>query len=1635
MANYNGYKGVYTPSTSFGRKFAEKSRFDSMIAQMDEDTKYKYVNDPGFREAVDTNFGFKQQFNNPIFQDPAYKTSSVKNRGALEKVLDFLQTGSYASAGFATGLVKGEGLNGALQRAGEGITAGFTGDDAKSYHYSDVLKEAGAFEGHDKVRGVVGFLGDVLLDPTTYLGIGLADDIVKGTGKVVKGTVNGAEDIITKTGGKSTIKAMTEDDAVKVFKSIKGDNYIPKADEVSELIRRTNKTRGIREVSPITAFGKEIVSGDTMSAVRSPLRALGDKTIAPYVQKAKDFLVHSKLSNNGKLVDLARSNPVALKNYFDFAEEAGKHGLSHAQAVAKAEEQFSKLDGMSDDTNSLVLKLMEDEKLYNKLSKQSVKETEDFMTKDAVRGEQTTIDDLYKNEKQVASKSNTPNLDEFLRRTQDPEHFKGYKVYEKPKETPEMSEVAIDRVKASDEIASDTNVKMPNPYEFRSKILSKKEIASKYNIDTSKMPLVIKNRQGDLVDGNTGELVNFLKEDNLEKASMTELKDIARKFKITNGSKYTKDNKNLLIDEIRAKFDKRTPLKEARTNIINPNNYTKYTSLQGKAINDITEIPGFKTEDLPRYLNYAGKQQLLNDILKSDKWMNNVFKYLDKNKVLTTNIPEKELDNVLSKYLSGETQSLVSITHRFHKDYGKVSQLVNKEFGDYTKLGDTEKAQRMARIWEYYNNPGKLSENYSKLEQERLMGGVDRSLGEYDKDVERVLRDTTFTDLNTGKQWIKKGNTPDVSKSIERQIYDQDKALSELENARGKVRDYDGGYSPTHLTDESSFANNEIKFSNKALGKSYKKGALKDINTDLITTFDKMLKENKKSLPEDFSLKLIEAELTGGKLTKEDVISAMKEVKFGGKAEAESTLGLATDRAEVARKKLESAVKTKNTTVNNVLKLNNLNDELIKNGNLKNQVDELGKLPKEIQNKVVNPSKETQLTINTVNRFKDDKYEYTTNLLDMAKKKVDAVNSAKTTSEAEVKGVVSDVVSDEKIVDDAVKLTDTEKLALKYAKELKKTFKDIGAKEVEAGKLNKDAYEQMLSSYISHVMTPQAKGLWEGLKKTNPDMYNLFKTGNKTNQHSLKRTFAKGTTLPDGYVLKTGSIDEINDHMKQYLNGNKLFADKVSDIYLSRMVAHENVMYDYKLADDMVSKFGIKASAEDMLQKGESGIIKTTDVKQALRNATPEQKTKFYADLGIDEHYFEGTYKPFMKLDGKQFNYFKKSKSIPVYKVNDVMIDKADKLAKNQFATDLHVTVKMYDKFLTLWKTTVTAVRPSFHFRNAQSNAFQNYLDVGSRAINPVFGKKMLDVVNGKEGTHTILGKKYTYEELRDKAVQYGVLDKGFFEKDLAKDTITALDGKINPKYNPLNTKEFAVYKAGRKLGNMVENQARMANFVANLERGKGFQEASEHVNKFLFDYSDLTPFEQNVMKRIVPFYTWLRKNVPLQAEMITSAPYKYLPFVKAVDRLNQDKKNAPNYADSWVQLPYTTKDKNGKEYQIMWNNSLPYNDLGKLTSAKDMWGGVTPFIKIPVELIAGKNIYFGQDISGNRASYVQDQIPGVYETKKLSKSSGGQKTVAVSDYAFGTGLKTLETEDSKKANTNRFSAIYQNYLKEKGNK
>lgn len=598
------------------------------------------------------------------------------------------------------------------------------------------------------------------------------------------------------------------------------------------------------------------------------------------------------------------------------------------------------------------------------------------------------------------------------------------------------------------------------------------------------------------------------------------------------------------------------------------------------------------------------------------------------------------------------------------------------------------------------------------------------------------------------------------------------------------------------------------------------------------------------------------------------------------------------------------------------------------------------------------------------------------------------------------------------------------------AKQIRSDFKDVKSVEQRLGKLD----NSVLEGYMAHILTPDAKDF---IAK-NMDEYLIDDLGisEARNNFAMKRKYKIGTELPDGYVLKKGTIEEVNEHMKKIIGGNKLFMDKISDIYLARMQKHYKLVYDTNMFHDMARKFGTPFKAEDDILKNNVLIYSTADMKKVLRDTNPD-KAKLMRKYNISEEEIQKLGSNFREVDNIIGREMAKDGFIPVKQMPNVLIDKARQLQNVQMGEDINALLKAYDKFLHAYKVSVTALRPKFHANNIKGNLFQNYLNVGSKAFSPKLNKTAIEMLQNKSGKIILNGKEYTYENLMRNARKYEVVGKGFFGFDIKKE--------IAKEAETIGRKEKVLQKFGAKpikkierVGSSIEDQARLVNFLANLDNGRTFMQAKDNVDKFLFDYGDITKFEQKYMQRLFPFYTWTRKNVPLQLEQMASHPEKYLPVAKAIHEIEGltdsenriDKNKMPEWARDWVQLPgFVVNDKGDKEI-LMWSPNLPFEDINKLgalfspkQAISEMVSTSTPLIRDPVSLATNYNYYLGQPIDSDKKvldpsgkfevspqlAYMLYQIPQYAEPARSVRKEGVDKLITILDNAFGTGVKTLK--------------------------
>jgi hypothetical protein len=136
--------------------------------------------------------------------------------------------------------------------------------------------------------------------------------------------------------------------------------------------------------------------------------------------------------------------------------------------------------------------------------------------------------------------------------------------------------------------------------------------------------------------------------------------------------------------------------------------------------------------------------------------------------------------------------------------------------------------------------------------------------------------------------------------------------------------------------------------------------------------------------------------------------------------------------------------------------------------------------------------------------------------------------------------------------------------------------------------------------------------------------------------------------------------------------------------------------------------------------------------------------------------------------------------------------------------------------------------------------------------------------------------------------------------------------------------------------------------------------EIIDDVAKYHFNYEDLSAFERQVGRRAIPFYTWTRKNVPLQVEALFTQPGKAYNRYQAVKRNmeygTEDEQIVPSYfaEQQMIHLPWTI---GGND--LYGTVELPFKDPFKVADVTgQLQGMLNPLVKAPIEYMAGRQLF-----------------------------------------------------------------------------
>ena len=194
---------------------------------------------------------------------------------------------------------------------------------------------------------------------------------------------------------------------------------------------------------------------------------------------------------------------------------------------------------------------------------------------------------------------------------------------------------------------------------------------------------------------------------------------------------------------------------------------------------------------------------------------------------------------------------------------------------------------------------------------------------------------------------------------------------------------------------------------------------------------------------------------------------------------------------------------------------------------------------------------------------------------------------------------------------------------------------------------------------------------------------------------------------------------------------------------------------------------------------------------------------------------------------------------------------------------------------------------------------------------------------------------------------------------------------------------------AGRKIGTNVEDFFRGALWNKLARSGHAPEQAARAVDDLHFNYDALTQFEKNVMRRAMPFYTYARKNLPLQVDTMLHQPGILQAQSKPFNQQDQDGKGyVPKYLDSGFAIPIGEEKDGNRQYisklglpaeeafeKMHFSGGLP--DVRR--TALSYLGGMNPLVKAPLEQLFNTQFHTQRQLSDLRAPAAASAIGSMF--------------------------------------------------------
>lgn len=561
--------------------------------------------------------------------------------------------------------------------------------------------------------------------------------------------------------------------------------------------------------------------------------------------------------------------------------------------------------------------------------------------------------------------------------------------------------------------------------------------------------------------------------------------------------------------------------------------------------------------------------------------------------------------------------------------------------------------------------------------------------------------------------------------------------------------------------------------------------------------------------------------------------------------------------------------------------------------------------------------------------------------------------------------------------------------------------------------------------------------------------------------------------LIDNGVIKAVNLSDFTDVIKsgdkevkllqQARNVELDIAKTRSEIEKVRATGQQSMVDSYtKELEKLEKKHGeiqakVLANQKDRANKlGVLGNEADLD-KEFIYTSGDQVRKLFSAGTLKEEDILSDIEAPFVKIRyGKYLSHLSggEAKIYLFGKENEPLINHLFGVANNRNGQG-NAALKFIDKATSIWRDWTLYPVPAYHTRNFISNGMLMWfagltdydaLQKSGATLMTLFKFRnntdnLVDAVAGigKGGANwdqTVemlrsskviddFGRETDMFELWDGFIKAGGSTSGLHFNEFkmlslgrpaTSDAVRALanTGLLPSSYIPARPLlDNKLLRGGRKLAGGIEDFYRFGAYIAAYKKTGDFQEAAMTMKKVFFDYSSMNQFERAVLRRFIPFYSWLRFNIPRMMEVMVTdpaKPYRIGHFMNdlesgALGNMPVDERQVPQWIKDHYGLIVGRDKATGNYLTLLTDGFYPMVDLYKWIDRPHsmITEGLTPFMKYPIEALRNKRI--DSDITIER---YPGQTARSYTLSKLGFSAGvstegplGPLNVLFNEHAF----------------------------------